>query len=102
VQQCDFDLPPLFQGADGKETHWGTSQFRWEAKCFLWPCILSTSCSCLPRDHWEARRELVAASAFGKVEYEGSKLVKLSIIHKAEHVEEGCLLLVQSEGLVHC
>lgn len=37
---------------------------------------------------------------FGQVEGEGSKLVKLSLVHKAEHMEEGCLLLPRSEGWV--
>lgn len=34
-------------------------------------------------------RELVAASVFGKAEREGSNWVKWSLIHRAEHMEEG-------------
>lgn len=45
-------------------------------------------------------RSLVASSVVGKVEREGNKLVKVSLICEAEYMEEGCLLLPRSEGWV--
>lgn len=52
VQRCDFDLPILFQGANGCETHWGALHFEWEARWSQWACILSMPRSCFPSSRW--------------------------------------------------
>lgn len=57
----------------------GASQLEWEARCFLWPCICLCHIPAFPATFGlieVGRRDLVAASVFGKVEGEGSQLVK--------------------------
>lgn len=76
----------------------------WKTRCSRWPCILSTPHPCFPSSRWVdlGGRERAGCCFCVWEGRKGSWKVKLSLVHKAEHMEEGCLLLTQSEGWVDC